>query len=79
MSKKPSPPSNLWEKMQAALEEVQAYQPPKPEGAFTAREFKEQFKLTDGQTAGRLQKLQDMKKIKRGGSSGRNVYYTFID
>lgn len=76
---KPKPPKDLWERIRTAVDQIQPIAPPRPEGAFSISEFAEKLGLTINQAHNRLQGLMRTQKVKRFGSTGRNVYYVFIE
>lgn len=72
------PPADLWERMEKALAELKAAEPPRPPGGFTRKEFEQRFGVTACIANRRLQQLQQTGKVKRTGSTGRNVFYVMV-
>ena len=63
--KKPQPPSDLWERIEAARKEVVLIQPVRPEGCFTAREYAASSDIDISTARRRLDELVDAGKLQR--------------
>lgn len=68
---KPIPPKDLWERMEAAMNEIT---PARPADSFTTEEFKQRFSLSPDKSYRRLRALREGGKIKRIGH-GAATYY----
>lgn len=64
---KPTPPDDLWEKLDAIVTEAMPYTSNSGEGGFTIREYMEHRGLTSRDTAyGQLNRLVRLGKLKAG-------------
>jgi len=62
---KPRPPSDLWERIEAARKEVVLIQPVHPGGSFTAREYAASSEIDVSTARRRLNELVDAGKLKK--------------
>jgi len=79
MTSKPTPPSDLWTRLEIEIAGMKPYAAERPPNSFTVREFMDNFKMTKGVAGIRIRKLMETGKIKKYGSTGATVYYMFID
>lgn len=76
-SSKPVPPDDLWQKLDAAVEEVRQYRPDKPEGSFTAIEYAKHASINPSTARARLRKLVEAGKAEKFGK-GIYTFYVLV-
>lgn len=72
---KPKPPQDLWETLRADLTEMGKKPFEVTDKAFTFKQFSEMFGLTKTAAYSRLQRLQEVGKVKKLGRVGPDTYY----
>ena len=75
MSKKPEPPSDLWEQLDSIVDRIE-----KDPGSFTVEEFSQRYKMGYGAAAAKINRLIQAGAIKRLGRGAEGIaYYGIVE